>query len=60
MELIIRMRLTIRSAKQSNKYGMMPYDYAELFFGVFQKHNSISFGPIQPSSPSTKQFQDLP
>ena len=32
---------------------------AELFFAASHKHNSLPLGPIQPSSPSTKELHGL-
>ena len=40
-------------------YGKLPYMCVKHnLFWVCHKHNSLPLGPIQPSSPSTKEFRD--
>ena len=41
--------------QQSNLRGTLPCMFW-IFFSVCQKHNSLPLGPIQPSSPSTKEL----
>ena len=45
-------------AQQSNIYEMMSCMWGIMFWFVL-KHKSIPLGPIQPSSPSTKELQAL-
>ena len=55
---LFRRRWTTMLGQKSNKHGMLPCMYCIKFL-VWHKCNSLPLGPIQPSSPSTKELHGL-
>ena len=55
MEPFSRRRWATGSAQQSSNNGIMPCMWCIIFW-VLHKHHSFTLGPIQPSSPNTKEL----
>ena len=47
-------------AQKSNMFEKTPYMWSKIYFWFCQKHNSLLLGPIQPTSPSTKELHMEP